>query len=78
MFEQSLPRPTTRTPVNSILGGKVKGEGEKEEEREGVREIRGRRESYHVEKQSAPPGCRASDPSLSSSRIWWMGVREGR
>jgi len=66
MLEQSLPRPTTRTPVNSILGGKVKGG---EGEREGGRGIRGRRESYHVEEQSAPPGlsgCRASDPSLSS------------
>jgi len=25
MFEQNPPKPNTRTPVNSILGGKVKG-----------------------------------------------------
>jgi len=67
-LEQNPPRPTTRTPVNSILGGKVKGArgGEKEGEREGAREIRGKgkggkgkRESYHVEEQSAPPGLGA-------------------
>ena len=51
MFEQNPKRPTTRTPVNSILGGSKGGEGE----REGVRGIRGRRESYHVEEQRSPP-----------------------
>jgi len=61
MFEQSLPRPTTRTSANSILGGKVKGgegekgrkggsEGDKGKEREG----RGRKESYHVEGTECP------------------------
>jgi len=62
MSEQNPPRPTARTPVNSILGGKVKGGGGGKGGRRGGREgDRGRerggreRRAPNKEEDQSPP-----------------------